>query len=357
MTGLRFRIAAQGEDWPAIRRLLAAAFAHMDGRIDPPSSLRRMSAETLAAHDGPKFLASRDGRVVGCAFGRADGDALLLSKIAVDPGARGAGVARTLVDLAAWEGARRGLARLRLQSRAELTETHAAFRALGFAKTGETAHPGFDRPTSITMEREIGAPPAPPFLSDGGEDELRKVIRACPPLMAALRAARGMALPDWWIVSGALYNQVWNARTGRPDLYGVKDIDLFYFDPDTSWEAEDATIRRAAGLFAAAPPVEIRNQARVPLWYRDRFGHDYPPLSSSAEAIDRFACRAHCVGVRLEADDGLTVHAPYGLSDIFGLRLAPNLALPNRATHEAKAARQAALWPELTVAPWPEEET
>jgi hypothetical protein len=183
---------------------------------------------------------------------------------------------------------------------------------------------------------------------------LDRVIRACPPLMEVLRIAREMDLPDWWVVSGAIYNQVWNALTGRPDLYGVKDIDLFYHDPDTSWEAEDRVIRRAAALFPPVPPVEPRNQARVHLWYERHFGHPCPAYANATDPIARFASRTHAVGVRLGADDGLTVHAPYGLDDIFALRATPNPAFPNRATHEAKSARQKALWPELTVVPWPD---
>lgn len=61
--------------------------------------------------------------------------------------------------------------------------------------------------------------------------------------MRVFECGRAMALPDWWIVSGAIYNQVWNHLTGRPDMTGVKDIDLFYFDPDTSYEAEDTVIK------------------------------------------------------------------------------------------------------------------
>lgn len=52
----------------------------------------------------------------------------------------------------------------------------------------------------------------------------------------ALLRARDFDLPDWWIVSGALYNTVWNHLTGRPSGYGIKDVDLFYFgDGDLSW--------------------------------------------------------------------------------------------------------------------------
>ncbi len=176
-------------------------------------------------------------------------------------------------------------------------------------------------------------------------------MHASPVLMRTLRIARDWGLPDWWLVSGAIYNQVWNSLTGRAEMHGVKDIDLFYCDPDTCWDAEDRVIRRAETLFPAQPPVEARNQARVHLWYQDHFGAAYPAVTTCHAAIDRFACRTHCVGIRLDRE--LQVYAPFGLDDIFSFRVTPNPVLNNRETHEAKAARQLSLWPELTVVPWP----
>lgn len=194
-------------------------------------------------------------------------------------------------------------------------------------------------------------------LSGAGAEAQRaallEIVQDSPVLMRTLHLARDMALPDWWLVSGAIYGQVWNALTGRAEMQGVKDIDLFYFDPDTSYAAEDRQIRRAAALFPPDPPVELRNQARVPLWYPAHFGRPYPAIRTSAEAIDHFACTTHCVGLRLEGDDSLTLYAPFGLNPIFAFRLEPNLRLDNRATHEAKAQRQQRHWPELTVIPWP----
>ena len=180
---------------------------------------------------------------------------------------------------------------------------------------------------------------------------LRDIIAASPVLQRSLQIARDLALPDWWLVSGAVYNQVWNHLTGRPDMHGVKDIDLFYFDRDTDYAAEDRAIRRAAAVFPTEPPVELRNQARVHLWYPQHFGHAYPQLTSSCHGIEFFACRTHCVGIRLT--DRLEIYAPFGLDDIFSFRLTPNPVLDNRATHDAKAARQRAQWPELSVIPWP----
>jgi len=53
-----------------------------------------------------------------------------------------------------------------------------------------------------------------------------------------------LALPDAWIVSGCLVQTVWNVLTARAVDYGIDDYDIFYFDADTSWQAEDAVIRQ-----------------------------------------------------------------------------------------------------------------
>ncbi len=180
---------------------------------------------------------------------------------------------------------------------------------------------------------------------------LAEIVRETPGLMHVLRVARGLDLPDWMVFSGAVYQPVWNSLTGRPAGYGVKDYDLAYFDPaDTSYEAEDRVIRRVAAAFE--PPfremVEVRNQARVHLWFEDHFGEPYTPLSSSAEALSRFAAATFAVGVRFDTDDRLTIFAPFGLDDLFAMRLRPNLT---RAT--AKFAKIASgvvdRWPEVIV--------
>lgn len=149
------RLSAEDPAIPGVLLLLRTAFAYMEGRIDPPSSLTRLTGVGVSRHaaQGMVWVVEDAGRPVACLFGMPQPEALYLGKLAVAAPHRGLGLSRRLIDAAADEARRLGLPALELESRIELTETHAALAALGFAKVAETAHQGFDRPTSITMRR------------------------------------------------------------------------------------------------------------------------------------------------------------------------------------------------------------
>jgi hypothetical protein len=161
-----------------------------------------------------------------------------------------------------------------------------------------------------------------------------------------------LGLRDLWLVSGALFQTVWNTLSGRASEYGINDHDIFYFDPDISWQAEDAVIKRASRLFGDLERrVEIRNQARVHLWYPEKFGAPYSALTTSTEGIDRFLMTCAQVGVGHGAD-GLAVYAPSGFADIERMIIRPNRTDNFRAeNYYLKASRWQTLWPELTVVP------
>jgi hypothetical protein len=172
--------------------------------------------------------------------------------------------------------------------------------------------------------------------------------------MQLLTVARAQQLPQWRVVAGCVYQTVWNSLTGRPPSTGINDYDLSYFDDsDLSAESETAIESRIRAELPAFPaPIEACNQARVHLWFEQHFGVAYSPLSSTDEALMRYASTTHAVGVRLMHDDRLDVFAPFGLDDLFEMIVRPNYALPNKVTHEKKAARARVIWPELQVIPW-----
>lgn len=141
-----------------VLRLIQAEFAYMQGRINPPSSMNRLTVADLA-----QLAAQAEVWAIGtppraCMVLTPRADCLYLGKLAVAAAHRGTGLARVLVDLACQRAQARGLPAVELQTRVELVENQATFRALGFAETGRTAHEGFAQPTSITFRKLVTLP-------------------------------------------------------------------------------------------------------------------------------------------------------------------------------------------------------
>ena len=183
--------------------------------------------------------------------------------------------------------------------------------------------------------------------------EFLSIIRTNPGVAAVIDRMRTFDAPDLWLVSGCLFQTVWNVLERKPLEHGILDYDLFYFDPNTSYEAEDAWIKRAAAHFAPTNRrVELRNQARVHLWYRDKFKVDYPQLKSACDGIDHFLFPACMVGIRPRNDGELDLYAPLGLDDVFGrvLRGNPLWPQPRDERFWSKVRRYQSAWPSVTVA-------
>jgi uncharacterized protein len=193
------------------------------------------------------------------------------------------------------------------------------------------------------------------FPLDGQLAALKSVLSRNEMLLEVLNRTTTLELPGWYVTAGCLCQTVWNVVTGRPPTSGIKDYDVFYFDDgDLSWDAEDAVIRAGKKVFDDLPTeVEIRNQARVHLWYEQKFGVACAPHVSTESAIDCFPATTCCLGVRLEPGGRWRVYAPHGVSDVFNLVVRPNPVLAPREVYAAKSARWRQQWPELTVLDWP----
>jgi len=161
-----------------------------------------------------------------------------------------------------------------------------------------------------------------------------------------------LGLDQAHLVAGCLFQTIWNLRSGKPPTHGIKDYDIFYFDGrDLSWEAEDAVIRRAEPLFAdLGAPVELRNQARVHLWYQQHFGVPCPRLESARDGIDRFLIPCTCVGITPDGRGSHVLYAPNGLVDLYEGVLKENPLNDERSLFLAKARSYQARWPWLRIA-------
>lgn len=168
-----------------------------------------------------------------------------------------------------------------------------------------------------------------------------------------LRRLSKLGLPQCHLTAGCLFQALWNHWSGRAVDWGVKDYDVFYFDDtDLSWEAEDRVIRAVSAMtHDLGVEVEVKNQARVHLWYRDRFQADYPRLISAQEGIDRYLVACTCVGIEVSTG---ALYAPYGLGALNEGVLRMNPKLPYPGMFLAKALSYQQRWPWLRCVP-PEE--
>ena len=191
-------------------------------------------------------------------------------------------------------------------------------------------------------------------LQDGVlERRLIEHILGCEALLRVLSAAEEMALPDWYVVAGALAQSVWNTTLGHPVLHNVDDVDVVYFDSDDLTEATERSREAALAdrLSGIGIRLDARNQARVHLWYEQRFGYGLRPYGSTREAITTFPFTATSVGVT-RAGEAIRVFAPFGLDDLFNLTVRANRNQITPETYAAKAERVRMRWPEVTILPW-----
>ena len=181
---------------------------------------------------------------------------------------------------------------------------------------------------------------------------LLEVIAANDVLRECLYRLPALKLPNWYLGAGCLAQTVWNLAHGKPSNDDILDYDLAYFDPDLSEQAEATVAQRVQDLLADLPVrVDVKNQARVHLWYPHKFGNAIQPYRSTEDAIATWPTTASAIGVRT-GGAAIRVWAPFGTVDLFGLVVRANRVQITPERYVTKVARWADRWPSLVVLPW-----
>ncbi|WP_199617579.1 nucleotidyltransferase family protein [Paenibacillus alkalitolerans] len=182
---------------------------------------------------------------------------------------------------------------------------------------------------------------------------LTSIILLNPILDHIFRKAPDLKLEHYYIGAGCITQSIWNHLCGFPVNGGISDIDFVYYDPDLSYDKECEVIDNVKGLLVDIPlRIDIKNQARVHLWYEQHFGYPINPYSSLEEAINTWPTTATAIGLRRNANGTFRVYAPFGLNDLFGLIVRANKAQITKEIYEKKVHRWKSNWPDLTVIPW-----
>jgi hypothetical protein len=183
-------------------------------------------------------------------------------------------------------------------------------------------------------------------------EEFEAILRSSKVVFSILERSQSFGISSYYIGAGVLSQTVWNHQNGNDPLYGISDVDFVYFDPDLSYEKEDRIIHQVQAEFSGLPlKVDVKNEARVHLWYKAHFGYDIAPYRNLEEAIDSWPTTATAVGVRLEKGK-MVIYARFGLDDLFEQVIRPNKIAVKPEVYVAKCKKWTAKWPTLKVIPW-----
>lgn len=181
-----------------------------------------------------------------------------------------------------------------------------------------------------------------------------KIIMLSETLSEAIERAKALDLDNYYIGAGCITQTVWNYLSNNPLDYGIKDIDFVYFDDNNlDLEAENEVILKIKNLYSDLKiQIDIKNQARVHLWYKSYFGYEIKPYSSLEDAINTWPTTATAIGVRKEKNNDFKVYAPFGLNDLFGRIVRANKAQITEEIYKSKVVNWTSKWGDLTVIPW-----
>jgi len=159
-------------------------------------------------------------------------------------------------------------------------------------------------------------------------------------------------LKKYYVAAGCINQTVLNYYHNNDMNFGIEDFDIVYFDNDLSYEKEDKVIKYVTELLKDIDvELDIKNEARVHLWYGDKYGKNIEPYTSVEDAISSWGTSITCIGVRLEKGK-LVVCAPFGLNDLFSMTLRPIKKQFSEEQYNIKSVKWKNKWPLLKILPW-----
>ena len=187
------------------------------------------------------------------------------------------------------------------------------------------------------------------------EDLLIKTVLKSEPIRKVLQTLKDLNPPfEYYVGAGCIADTVWNDISSFPLEYGISDIDIVYYDVSDTSEASESKLKEK--IENKLPDItfdfDVKNQARVHLWYEQKFGFPIEPYPSLEAAIDSWPTTANALGIRIEQNNTYTIYAPYALDDLFSMIIRPNKSLVTKEIFEKKAYKWKERWPKLEIIAW-----
>ena len=162
---------------------------------------------------------------------------------------------------------------------------------------------------------------------DSAQQNFRKVLTEIifreQALQQRLMYLREIA-PNAYFSAGVLRNLVWSILHEQSDDVAHSEIDVIFFDPRENSPYISHEIERKLIQKFPENTWDVVNQAYVHTWYTLENGQPILPYSSLYDALATWPETATAIAVRLLDNDELEIITPFGLKDLFELKLRWN---------------------------------
>lgn len=139
-------------------------------------------------------------------------------------------------------------------------------------------------------------------------------------LMVILNYIDKLDLPNYYIAAGSVFQTIWNYYDNKTLNYGIKDIDIIYYDSDNlSKDDEKELENKIVNHFKKLNmnyEFDVHNEARMHLWKKENENKSINQYKNSEDAINQWIATVHAIGITKD-NNQIKIYAPYGLSDIF----------------------------------------
>lgn len=168
-----------------------------------------------------------------------------------------------------------------------------------------------------------------------------------------LEKSESLNIPQWAVGAGFLQQSLWNVFHERPLLENIKDVDWVYYNPnDLSEQSENLVSEKVRETFGHIPlKFDVKNQARVHLWYEKKFGYTIPPYCNLEHAITTWPTTATTVAL-YQVEGEIKWIAPFGFKDLVTMQIRPNKVQITKEIYEAKVTRWKKHWNKMIAEPW-----
>lgn len=145
-------------------------------------------------------------------------------------------------------------------------------------------------------------------------------------LMDILDFIYELRLPNFYIAAGSVFQTIWNYYDNKPLNYGIKDIDVIYYNKDDLSVDTDINYFNLINDYCINQgynyEIDVSNEARMHLWKKEKFNIDVEQYVNSEDAINKWIATVHAIGIT-KKNEKIKIYAPYGLSDIYSKTIRP----------------------------------